>query len=162
MSTWYYQNAQDRNTSKLYHSNLFHQSPLGNSPPPSAEVKNLCCCTSTPPCLCVQEELYLCLAIRWEPGKYSQYSDWATGWIIQGLNPSRGIRFSFLQNVQTSFWGPSSPLFNRHPEHFVKEQIGQSMKLTTYLHQMQKLRTGDDIHSLSLYAYMACAKTNLL
>ena len=66
-ATWYYQYGQDRNTSKLSHTNLFHHFPLGNSPPSSAVVNNPCCCISTPPCLCVQKKLYLCLAITWQP-----------------------------------------------------------------------------------------------
>ena len=106
-ATWYYQYGQDRNTSKLSHSNLFHHFPLGSSPPSSAVVKSLCCYISTPPCLCVQEELYLCLAIRWEPNSTVStvtrlWAGLSRVWILAGAS-------DFL------FSKMSRPAFRAHP-----------------------------------------------
>jgi hypothetical protein len=36
-----------------------------------------------------------------QPGQLSQYSDYATGWKIQGSNPNKGKIFALAQNVQT-------------------------------------------------------------
>jgi len=35
-----------------------------------------------------------------ETGGHRRFSDWATGWVIQCLNHSWGMRFYLLQNIQ--------------------------------------------------------------
>jgi hypothetical protein len=49
-----------------------------------------------------------------EPGQYSQYSDYAMRWTIQGSNPSRGKRFLSPPKCPDWLWGPPSFLFSEH------------------------------------------------
>jgi hypothetical protein len=44
-------------------------------------------------------------------GWRSQYSDWATGWTLQGSNSSRDKIFFYSRNRPDRLWGPSGLLF---------------------------------------------------
>ena len=53
----------------------------------------------------------LCLK-PWEPGQWSRYSDYATGWAIQRSNPSRGKTFFSPPKRPDRLWGSLCFLFS--------------------------------------------------
>jgi len=67
--------------------------------------------------------------------------------MIWGLSPANGKEFSLRQNVRMS-WGPYCFLFSGY-----WGQIGQDVRLTTYVALVLRLRMSGAIPLLLLYAY---------
>jgi hypothetical protein len=49
-----------------------------------------------------------------KPGRYSRYSDWATGWTLRNSNPGIGKKTISSPELSDILWGPIGILFYRH------------------------------------------------
>jgi hypothetical protein len=58
--------------------------------------------------------------VKLELEEYSQYSDWATGWMVWGSSLSQGKRIFCSQKHPDQLWGPPSLLLNGYIGDFLE------------------------------------------
>ena len=105
----------------------------------------------------------LTLTVAFKFSKYklyfSRYSDYATGWMVQGSNPGRGKYFCLLPERLGRLWGPPGRLFNGYLQ-FYRGYSGQ-VKLSTLLDPVPNLRTSGTTPILPIYAFKTWTLTTL-
>lgn len=73
-----------------------------------------------------------------EPGECSQYSDYATGWMIYGFIPDRGKRFFPSVNHPGWLWGSLSRVFHGYCTHCLWRQSSQGHEAKTLTSVLQQ------------------------
>ena len=79
-------------------------------------------------------------------GWSSRFSDWATGWTVQGSNSSKGKRFFYSRNRPERLWGPPGLRFSANRPLL---SLGNAKGCeTSYVHQHAEVKNGGSVPPL--------------